>query len=114
MASSLIQPPVGSLSGQWAVTDKLSSNIIHFSTESVESANGYKLNILSNWHHDVLPRLPAAWQSASDSIALLDNAGLTVLFFSREGNNILAKSELTREGIQEKQKITSPHSAVTN
>lgn len=85
MASSLVLPSAGSLSGQWTVTDESNSCTLHLRAESVESANGYKLSILSSCSPEVLPQVPAAWRPTPDGIALLDSDGLTVLFFSREG-----------------------------
>ena len=87
MASSLVLPSAESLSGQWTVTDESNSCSLHLSAESVESANGYKLRVLSICSPEVLPQIPSAWRPAPDGIALLDNEGLTVLFFSREGEH---------------------------
>ncbi len=85
MASSLVLPSVGSLSGQWTVTDESNSCIIQLSSEIVESANGYRLSVSPDCAHEILPEPTMAWRPTPDGIALLDNDGLTVLFFSREG-----------------------------
>jgi hypothetical protein len=87
MASSLVLPSVGSLSGQWTVTDESNSCTIHLSAENVESANGYRLSVSPNCAHAVLPEATVAWRPTPDGIALLDSDGLTVLFFSREGEH---------------------------
>ncbi|EFO1665478.1 AprI/Inh family metalloprotease inhibitor [Escherichia coli] len=87
MASSLVLPPADSLSGQWTVTDKSNSCIIQLSTESVESANGYRLSISPSCGYVGLPEATVAWRPMPDGIALLDCDGSTVLFFSREGEH---------------------------
>jgi len=87
MASSMALPSAESLSGEWTVVDKTQSCVVHLSAQSVESANGYQLRVLPNCSQDVLPQAPVAWRPTPDGIALLDNAGLTVLFFSQEGEH---------------------------
>ncbi len=87
MASSLVLPFAESLSGQWTVTDKSNSCIIQLSAESVESVSGYRLNVSPNCVHPVLPEATMAWRPSPDGIALLDSDGLTVLFFSWEGEH---------------------------
>ncbi|HAT3781507.1 AprI/Inh family metalloprotease inhibitor [Serratia marcescens] len=85
MTNNLLLPSAISISGHWTITDKSNSCTIHLSEENVESANGYKLIILSTCSPEILPQVPVAWRPTPDGIALLDQDGLSVLFFSREG-----------------------------
>lgn len=87
MASSLVLPSADSLSGQWTLTDESNSCIIQLSAESDKSANGYQLSVSPNCAHAILPETAVAWRPAPDGIALLDREGLSVLFFSREGEH---------------------------
>ncbi|CBJ48041.1 protease inhibitor [Erwinia amylovora ATCC 49946] len=87
MASSLVLPSAASLSGQWTVVDKSSSCDVQLTAERFEAANGYKLSISPGCDPSVLPETPEAWRPAPDGIALLNGDGLTVLFFSREGEH---------------------------
>ncbi|ECI4012244.1 protease [Salmonella enterica subsp. salamae] len=109
MASSLVLPPAGSLSGQWTVTDESNSCIIQLSAESVESANGYQLSVSPNCAHAVLPETTVAWRPTPDGIALLDKDGLTVLFFSREGEHYRSQIWDNSGKVLKRSKKSRPH-----
>ncbi|MFI0488239.1 MAG: protease inhibitor Inh/omp19 family protein [Yersinia sp. (in: enterobacteria)] len=87
MASSLVLPTPESLSGQWTVVEQANSCVVHLRAESFKQANGYKLSVSPNCAHDLLPEATEAWRPTPDGIAFLDRDGLTVLFFSREGEH---------------------------
>ncbi|MFZ4835294.1 AprI/Inh family metalloprotease inhibitor [Rouxiella sp. Mn2063] len=87
MASSMVLPSAESLSGEWTVADKAQSCVVHLSAQSDQSANGFQLRLLSDCPHDVLPQAPVAWRPTPDGIALLDKEGLTVVFFSQDGEH---------------------------
>lgn len=104
MASNQVLPSAKSLSGQWTIIDKSDKCIIHFSSERLNFINGYKLSTLSNCPYNVLPQYPAAWRPTPDGIALLDHNGLTILFFSREGDIYRSQTREPTGKILEKRK----------
>ncbi|ECY4325432.1 protease [Salmonella enterica subsp. enterica serovar Enteritidis] len=105
MASNLILPAAKSMAGQWTLTDKSNECTMIFSTQRLEWINSYKLSVLSDYSHDVLPQVPVAWRPAPDGIALLDSAGLAILFFSREGEHYRTQIWEPTGKILEKRKI---------
>lgn len=87
MANSLFLPSPESLAGEWVIIDDGKSCHITFSSDKVENINGYKLLVNSPCKHIVLPELPAAWRPAPDGIDLLNHDGMSILFFSQDGES---------------------------
>ncbi|MBU3895652.1 protease inhibitor Inh/omp19 family protein [Serratia rubidaea] len=87
MANSLVLPSPALLSGLWTIIEQGNSCDIHLKTERFEQANGYKLSVSPNCMGEVLPERPEAWRPTPDGIALLNKEGVTVLFFSQEGDH---------------------------
>lgn len=114
MASNLILPAAKSMAGQWTLTDKSNECTMIFSTQRLEWINSYKLSVLSDYSHDVLPQVPVAWRPAPDGIALLDSAGLAILFFPGKVNITGPKSGNLQEKYLRKERYNYPVSSVIN
>ncbi|WP_262409923.1 protease inhibitor Inh/omp19 family protein [Escherichia albertii] len=87
MATSLMIPSVESLSGKWTISHKSAICSIYLGTKDVPLANGYELNISLHCDHKIFKKKPVAWRPAPDGIAILDENGATISFFSKEGEH---------------------------
>lgn len=85
MTDSLVLPNAQSLSGRWIVSDGKRLCLVVLQSNELADIDAYEMVIGTRCDKSIFSAPPAAWRPAPDGIALVGNAGETLMFFSKEG-----------------------------